>query len=108
MTFRGRFGPTLNLTLILTVCSLSTLSAQKSPDPTLPVTPPLRSTRPSAVCGTTIFPGNAALDPKMPRSTPAGTFTMHVVTPGTCRDMSRLPALRNFSNNLPTILGPKR
>lgn len=101
MRFTSSFGFALGLTL----CGLSPLSAQTKTDPTRPLALP---SQPYVSCGTTIFPGNAAHDPKMPRNTPAGTFTMHVVTPTACRDMSQLPALKDRPLNLPTILGPKR
>jgi hypothetical protein len=100
-----RFTPSFGLALGLTLCGLSPITAQTTTDSTRPLTLP---PKPYVSCGTTIFPGNAAYDPKMPRNTPAGTFTMHVVTPTACRDMSPLPALRSFPLNLPTILGPKR
>jgi hypothetical protein len=89
-------------------CAIAPLSAQAPVDPTRPlVAPP----EPSIVCGMRIFPGQRAVDGKMPRTPPAGNFTLQVRVPRVCRDMSRLPPLKdlnNLPNRLPTFLGPKR
>jgi hypothetical protein len=104
MKFTRRFGLMLGITLGL----VSPVSAQKPVDPTLPLaSPPERF----IVCGMTIFSGNAALDPKLPKAPPPGNFTMRVRTPPVCRDMSRLPPLKDLKdlpNRLPTFLGPRR
>jgi hypothetical protein len=107
MKITCRFGQLLSLTLV----AIAPLTAQKPRDPTLPLNSPPAAGEPSVLCGTTIFPGNSALDPKMPKTTPPGNFTMRVYTPPVCRDMSRLPPLKDLKdlpNRLPMFLGPKR
>jgi hypothetical protein len=100
-------GHWLSLTLVV----VSPLMAQKPRDPTLPLISPPTTTEPSILCGMTIFAGNGALDPKMPKTPPPGNFTLRGRTPLVCRDTSRLPPLKdlkNLPNRLPTFLGPRR
>jgi hypothetical protein len=107
MNIACRFGQLVGLMLAI----VAPLSAQRPRDPTLPLISPPISTKPSIVCGMTIFSGKAALDPKMPKTPPPGNFTMRVPTPTICRDMSRVPPLKDLKdlpNRLPTFLGPKR
>jgi hypothetical protein len=106
-----KFACRLGVAFGVMVVAVSPLTAQKPRDPTLPLISPQIPTEPSVVCGMTIFSGNAALDPKMPKAPPPGNFTMRVRTPPVCRDMSRLPALKDLKdlpNRLPTFLGPRR
>ena len=59
----------------------------------------------------TIFPGRRATDPKMAKTPPPGEFTLQTRRPEVCRDMSRLPALKDLKDlphRLPTFLGPKQ
>jgi len=107
MKFTCRFG----LLCGVMVAGAAPLTAQNPRDPTLPLISPQIPAKPSVVCGMTIFPGNSALDPKMSKTPPAGKFTLQSRTPPVCRDMSRLPPLRDLKdlpNTLPTFLGPKR
>src|SRR5438132_11622415 len=106
MKFTCRFG-----VLCGVVAAGAQLTAQQPRDPTFPLISPQTAMKPSVVCGMTIFPGNSALDPKMSKTPPAGKFTLQSRTPPVCRDMSRLPPLRDLKdlpNTLPTFLGPKR
>jgi len=99
-----RFG----LPLMMTLCALSPLSAQRPADPTRPLISPAA---PSISCGMTIFPGRRSVDPKMAKTPPRGEFTLQARTPAVCRDMSRLPALKDgkdLPHRLPTFLGPNR
>lgn len=104
MNLTCRFG----VFLIMTLGALSTLSAQRPVDPTRPLfSPP----EPSISCGLTIFPGRQSVDPGMPKTPPPGNFTLQTRRPAVCRDMSRLPALKNLKdlpNRLPMFLGPKQ
>jgi hypothetical protein len=101
----------LGLLLGLTLSAGPQPSAQTLLDPTRPLTPPPPEAERSVVCGLTILQGRSAVDEKMAKAPPAGRFSLQVQTPPVCRDMSRLPALRNLGNlpdRLPTFLGPKR
>jgi hypothetical protein len=104
MNLTCRFG----LLMILTLSGISPLEAQRLVDPTRPLfSPP----EPSISCGMTILPGRRSVDPKMPKAPPQGEFTLQVRTPTVCRDMSRLPPLRdskNLPSRLPTFFGPNR
>ena len=103
MNLNYRFG----LPLMMTLCAISPLSAQRAVDPTRPLfSPP----QPSISCGLTIFPGRA-VDPKMAKTLPLGNLTLQTQRPPLCRDMSRLPALKDLKdlpNRLPMFLGPKQ
>ncbi len=104
MNLNYRFG----LPLIMIFCALSPLSAQRPIDPTRPLFSPAE---PSMSCGMTIFPGRRSVDPKMAKTPPPGEFTLQTRRPEVCRDMSRLPALKDLKdlpNRLPTFLGPKQ
>jgi len=92
----------------MTFCALSPLSAQRPADPTAPLFSPAER---SISCGMTIFSGRRAADPKMARTPPQGQFTLQTRQPTVCRDMSRLPALKDLKDlpgRLPTFLGPKQ
>ena len=107
MTPTCRFGIWLGVIL----ASASPLSAQKPADSTLPLISPPATAESSILCGMTIFSGKSTLDPKMPKSPAPGNFTMRVLAPTICRDMSRLAPLKDLNdlpNRLPTFLGPKR
>jgi hypothetical protein len=103
MTLTGR----LWILLPMTLCAIPGLSAQRPVDPTRPLfSPP----EPSISCGITIFPGRRSVDPKMPTTPPPGKFTLQIRRPPVCRDMSRLPSLKDSKDlpqRLPTFLGPK-
>ena len=103
MRSRCRFG----FVLALILCAMALLTGQ-APDPTRPL---FALTEPSVVCGMRIFPGRREVDERMTRTPPAGNFTLQLREPRVCRDMSRLPPLKdlnNLPNRLPTFLGPKR
>ena len=107
MRSTGRLAVLLGFTL----CAVSPLAAQRPMDPARPLISPPKSPERSVVCGMTIVPGNPALDAKMAKTPPPGDFTLQVRTPQVCRDMSRLPALRDsrdLPDRLPTFLGPRR
>ena len=102
-----RFGLLLGFTL----CAVSPLAAQRPMDPTRPLISPPKAPERSVVCGMTIVQGNPALDAKMAKTPPPGDFTLQVRKPAVCRDLARLPALRNLRDlpdRLPTFLGPRR
>jgi hypothetical protein len=104
MNLTSRFG----LLLSMTLCATSPLSAQRPADPTRPLfSPP----QPSISCGLTIFPGRQSVDPGMPKTPPPGNFTLQTRRPTVCRDMSRLPALKDLKDlpsRLPMFFGPLR
>jgi hypothetical protein len=104
MNLNYRFG----LLLIMTLCALSPLSAQGPAGRTRPLFSPAE---PSVSCGMTILPGRRSVDPKMAKTPPPGEFTLQARRPDVCRDMSRLPALKDLKdlpNRLPMFLGPKQ
>ena len=104
MNLTCQFG----LPLSIRLCSTSPLSAQRPVDPT---PPPFAPPAPSISCGMTIFLGRRSVDPKMLKTPPSGEFTLQTRKPTACRDMSRLPLLKNLNdlpNRLPTFLGPKK
>jgi len=101
----------LGLLLGFALCTAPQASAQTFLDPARPFTPLPLSAEPSIVCGMTVLPGRRAVDEKMAKTLPNGRFSLRVHNPPICRDMSRLPPLRNqgnLPNRLPTFLGPKR
>jgi hypothetical protein len=103
MTLPCRSGLLIGLTL----CAVTPLGAQATADPTRPLIAP----QPSILCGMRVFPAPGAMDRTMPRTPPAGSFTLQVREPRVCRDTSQLPPLRslnNLPNRLPWFLGPKR
>ena len=105
-----KLAPRLALPLIFVLCGIVVAAAQAPSDPTRPLIAP-SPTEPSIVCGMRIVQGQSTLDPHMPKTPPTGNFTLQVHQPRVCRDMSRLPPLRNLGNlpnRLPTFLGPKR
>ena len=104
MNLTCRFG----LPLTMTLCALVPLSAQRPADPTGPLILPAE---PSVSCGMTILSGLRSVDPKMAKPLPRGEFTLQTRRPAVCRDMSRLPALKDgkdLPHRLPTFLGPNR
>jgi len=112
MKYSCRFGLVLSLTFTV----LAPVGAQK-PDPTVPLTPPLKSAERSVICGTTILSGSAASDPTFAKRPSPGNFTMRVARPKMCGDNSRASNASRFrpaataddiKNRLPMFLGPKR
>ena len=112
MNYACRFGLVLSLTFTV----LAPVGAQR-PDPTIPLTPPLKSAERSVICGTTILSGNTALDPTIGKRLPPGNFTMRVARPRMCADNSRASNAPRFptagtpddiKNRLPMFLGPRR
>ena len=98
----------LGLFLIMTLGALAPLSAQQPADLNRPLISPSER---SISCGMTILPGRRAVDPKMAKTPPRGEFTLQTRRPTVCRDMSRLPALKDLKdlpNRLRMFLGPKQ
>jgi hypothetical protein len=94
--------------LILTFCATPSLSAQRPVDPTRPL---FALPAPSFSCAMTIFPGRQSVRPGMAKIPPPGNFTLQTRKSAVCRDMSRLPPLKDLKdlpNRLPTFLGPNR
>ena len=88
----------------LVVASAGAAAAQgRSPQP------PARSAQQAStiICGTRVFRGDIATDPKMAKAVPEGTFTLRSIPPPLCRDTFAGSAA-TVKQRLPFVLGPKR
>ena len=66
-----------------------------------------REPRANIICGTRIFRADPAIDPKIAKPAPQGTFTLRTLQPPVCRDTFAAP-MSELRQRLPQFLGPKR
>ena len=77
----------------------------------VPSQPPARAEsaqpRSHLLCGTRVFRADPAIDPKIAKPAPEGTFTLRAVQPPVCRD-TFASSTSELKQRLPQIFGPKR
>lgn len=70
---------------------------------------PVESAQPrsNVLCGTRIFRADPAIDPKVAKPVPEGTFLLRNVQPPVCRE-TFAASTSELRRRLPQIFGPKR